>query len=262
MKEEYIAEKWATVYRDKRVDSLSIFFEVITQLISSGEDNYWYRGHAGLNWKLIPSALRQSSKDKIEKALNLRHDFSRLVSNKMIKPPAIEDHLSWLGVAQHYGIPTRFLDWTSNPAIALYFTVASTSDEDGAFYILNPLNLNLISKSENRIFDSSRDKEMILEYLELDGKQKPRAGKHKTIAIQPVYNSERIVMQRGAFTLHGDRQFALDSKQSASLVCIPIKKEDKKKLKLELRQIGIDQMSIFPEPEHVAKHLKNIEGLI
>lgn len=39
----------------------------------------------------------------------------------------------FLFLAQHYGLPTRLLDWTYNPLIALYFACCSNFDKDGMF---------------------------------------------------------------------------------------------------------------------------------
>jgi len=80
-------------------------------------------------------------------------------------------------------------------------------------------------------------------------------GKH-TIAINPTWNTERIAMQQGAFTLHGSRRFGLDRQQASSLLYVPIIKEHKEGLLGELQRVGIGEMFIFPEPEHVCSHLR------
>lgn len=63
-------------------------------------------------------------------------------------------------------------------------------------------------------------------------------------------------MQQGAFTLHGTRAFELDRHQASSLMCVPILREHKRGLLNELERVGIGEMFIFPEPEHVCAHLK------
>ncbi len=61
-------------------------------------------------------------------------------------------------------------------------------------------------------------------------------------------------MQQGAFTLHGKR-FEIDSSQASSLIYVPILKDFKAALLSELERVGIGEMFIFPEPEHVCAHL-------
>ena len=58
-------------------------------------------------------------------------------------------------------------------------------------------------------------------------------------------------MQNGVFTLHGPRQFDLDRSQASSLSYVPILREHKTALLAELGRVGIGEMFIFPEPEHV-----------
>jgi len=68
-------------------------------------------------------------------------------------------------------------------------------------------------------------------------------------------------MQQGAFTLHGSRKFDLDRRQASSLLYVPILREHKSSLLNELERIGIGEMFIFPEPEHVCAHLRRTAGL-
>lgn len=120
-------------------------------------------------------------------------------------------------------------------------------------FILNPIDLNRMSYPRMpRIFNVRSDERIINEYLKLGGRK--RVGGPNTIAINPVWNSERLVLQKGTFTLHGGR-FQLDSRQAPSLVGLPILREWKAQLLLELGQVGVDEMSIFPELEHACSFL-------
>jgi FRG domain len=104
----------------QRIGSLSDYFSTIAALIT-GAEKYWFRGHARVKWSLTPSALRYRREADRKRALKLVSEFKRVAEIKLPRPPGSEDELKWVQLAQHYGIPTRLLDWTESATIGLYF---------------------------------------------------------------------------------------------------------------------------------------------
>jgi len=247
------------VYTATEIVTLSDFFAVFHALLEPGKV-FWFRGHAKTEYPLAPSALRYKTKEERERALGLVSDMKRFLEMKLPRPPAPDDDLGWMQVAQHYGLPTRLLDWTQNAAVGLFFSCCEDFGDDGLVVVLNPIELNQrVDPRAPRIFDSQRDSGLIKPYFRLGGKTRNR-GKH-TIAINPTWNTERIALQQGAFTLHGSRRFELDRRQASSLLYVPVLKEHKKALLNELERVGIGEMFIFPEPEHVCSHLRRTAKL-
>lgn len=246
-------------YLDIEVKSLSDYFGVIAVALGDHR-SFWFRGHPLVTYSLTPSALRYSQRKQRERALASVVEMRRFLEFKLPRPPGRDEHLAWLQVAQHYGLPTRLLDWTQNAAAALFFACNKEPNSDGLVVIVNPIELNqIVDPRSPRIFNPQRDQAIIDPYLKLDGLERVR-GKH-TIAINPTWNNERIALQQGAFTLHGSRKFELDRRQAASLRYIPILYEYKASLLNELHRVGIGEMFLFPEPEHVCSYLKQLAEL-
>lgn len=237
------------------ITGLGEFFSMCSGLLKD-DTEYWFRGHADLHWTLTPTALRYDTVDKRDKALRLLHAFKRYAETKLLNPPESHEELKWVQHARHYGLPTRLLDWTKNAAIALYFACQRSGEDeaDGGVFTLNPEDLNREADPKNpRVYDAHSDADRIAKYLRLSGTQSPRG--RKTIAINPVWNSPRIVLQQGVFTLHGSREFTLTARQAPSLVCWRVPSEHKQKILRELERAGICEMSIYPEPEHMCRYL-------
>ncbi|MDH1468840.1 FRG domain-containing protein [Shewanella sp. GD03713] len=98
----------------------------------------WFRGHTDSSFELLPSVFRRTGKDG---------DGPYYNENELLKeflrrhPAAKKEHsntLELLTYAQHYGLPTRLLDWSENVLVATYFACLD-DNTDGELFILNPL---------------------------------------------------------------------------------------------------------------------------
>ncbi len=255
VKREYLEHGPNCLIIDVVIKSLTDFLSVFGSVLGKSDELFWFRGHSDYNWSLKPSALRFNKPSDRDNALNLIDKFKLYAEMRLGRPPDPNEELKWVQLAQHYGLPTRLLDWTENAAISLYFACLDPKT-NGCVFLINPVDLNrAVDPKRPRVFDVNRDLSLINEYLLLTGERDPKNGLN-TIAIHPSWNSERIMLQRGTFTLHGSKIFSLTKEQAPSLVYVPILKEYKNFLLNELERIGISEMSIFPELEHVCNYLK------
>ncbi len=139
-------------------------------------ESYWdiYRGQSKDSYELKSGIARQVNKidNLIKTEKKILEDFKKMLSEKKILKKYIqlaehntnyENEWRWIEQAQHYRLPTRLLDWSIKPEIALFFAVESNFDDVGQFWVyktplnwtcddhfeINPKseNLNLISNS-------------------------------------------------------------------------------------------------------------------
>lgn len=145
--------------------SNSIFVTSLEDYISNIEffpETAFYRGHSDIKYRLIPSVGRMF-KEGNESAL-LQYERSIFESFKR-NLPLYSNHIpkndkECLFLAQHYGLPTRLLDWTYNPLIALYFACKSNNLVDGIVYVGLPSRYFEFNENNQDIL--SFDKETIL----------------------------------------------------------------------------------------------------
>lgn len=124
-------EEWDANYPHLtfRITTLSEYVQIIT-LVTSVSQNYFdydliYRGISDKNWALIPSISRSNE--------NIFSEFRITEEFRTLKPQLfsnLESNFDVLSVMQHYGLPTRLLDFTLNPLVALYFACESNDRKD------------------------------------------------------------------------------------------------------------------------------------
>jgi hypothetical protein len=106
----------------------------------------WWRGHADAEWRLEAQVHRKNP-EKPDRPSNIEltligHFVSRAPSRSRRPCPNSDDFFGWLFLAQHYGLPTRLLDWTESPLVAAYFAVLDRPDDDGCIWGQSPGGLN------------------------------------------------------------------------------------------------------------------------
>lgn len=241
--------------KSEEATSLSDFFRIIKGY-SAENRLLWFRGHASDEYKLAPSIYREPYKAENEL------EFMNLFKAKGVKFFSDKvGYFEWLFIMQHYGTPTRLLDWSESATVALAFATQYRSPEtinnDAVIWCLDPFKINELA---NVIRGTSPSIINICEETEI-GKIYQSNGRSdsKPIAILGSYESERIIAQKGVFTLFPMiESFNMEELPNAEsfLKKIVIPRENVADIANELYYIGTNEMSLFPEPESISKEIK------
>jgi FRG domain protein len=106
------------------VNSVAEFIENVVKVNKADGTETFYRGHADKDWVLLPSIFRTPNGIANEHLL-----FRDMVAHEPQSFLECESALDYLVQMQHYGLPTRLLDVTTNPLVALYFACEEVQDD-------------------------------------------------------------------------------------------------------------------------------------
>jgi len=247
---------------------LDQLFEILNRI--SGTRRYVFRGHASALWPhLVPSIHRALGPDKsltqrvrIEAAgirTFRRHARSMLQASELAYFDKILDGLTLM---QHYGAPTRLLDWTLSPWVACYFASDSGHDEDGVIWAFNhdKLNTKNHEQSESREFKRFRKLEDSSTVEAWAAAAAEQAGSYISI-FRYQYANPQMGAQQSLFTVTGELGENHDEALAKSLpgaedtLRVMVPRSCKKDLRRRLLQMNVCALSLFPSINGVGLHV-------
>lgn len=251
-----------------KIKSLSGFISAIKKVhshMTCDTDDIWYRGVSDVSYELVPGTVwRQITEARHEGIIEEWLNEYILYSEEQL-----HDGYDIYALAQHYGLPTRLLDWTTSPLIALYFALEKEEkNEKRVVWAINPIKLNSLATTWNGHFSVS-DK-YLRETFSLDKfLPEPLSGigsellESGPISLRVQPRNKRISSQKGCFTIHGTNKDTIDSiltkDQESQIIKIEINgKSTRKKILQELFTLGVTEDSIFQDLNSLSARLKRV----
>jgi hypothetical protein len=248
--------------RTARVENMGRLISALRDLVPDiGRSEYWFRGHARLeDWSLVASVHRFGNQ-LAERQLTLRFQVGAV--GRTSRCPAENDFGSWLVLMQHYGLPSRLLDWTRSLIVAAYFAVAHEDiDADAAIWLLAPERLNECAKVPLNgigLLNGGNASTIIrpiaaAAFRETECEDSPYAVLSQDLDM-------RVLVQSGAFTIHnGSEPLNVHPFAGEFLARFDIPSACRADFQAELWTMGARRSLLFPDLHHLAIELAQTGG--
>lgn len=232
----------------------------------------WFRGHSRQYENLSPGIFRDDYNFEFFKTFRPEYElelmvlFKRYAHSILMDLPDQHDYITWLFWMQHYGVPTRLLDWSENILVAAFFAVVDNPKEDAEIWTIYPNGLNYVSKF-NGIPTSQHDKIKFLSGRSYYGDPAQLLDELK-LKEEPIYPMAFVVphifprmsAQQSVFTIHTsiENDFAIENivEEEKHITRYVIPSNLKIDFEKKLSFLGFNHRTLFPDLDGLAKFFK------
>jgi hypothetical protein len=231
-------------YKEIKINSFEEFINKIKEVTLRDHEKHirLYRGHGDVNWGLIPKIGRPEYQVQtfIESEKEILNEFRRMAMQHNID---IKDYSNWdlIAIAQHHGLPTRLLDWTSNPLAALWFAFHLDDNFSGERCVWGLLT--------NDTYIANLTKGPLTQ--------------ERTVIFRPNHITRRITAQSGWFTTHKfiqDRNSFIPLEKhkqySSHLAKFILNNSLRKEILKTLEVLGINHYTMFPDLDGLTSYIE------
>tara|TARA_B100000768_G_C11192594_1_gene338018 strand:- start:81 stop:938 length:858 start_codon:yes stop_codon:yes gene_type:complete len=243
------------------------------ELAEKSKINWIYRGHSNSKWDLKSTLDRSNiNKNNIDYEERVLIDFKRGINLYIKDEFSPKTDLEYYSLLQHFGAPTRLLDFTKSPYIAAYFAFEKTNDKikEIAIWIVDKIQLyghclNYFSKNKiNLEYNSPKTYNFNdNDYSEIIKESKKR-NLNCIIPIEPDRLNRRYYLQQSIFLAQGNpslffskqSNFVPRDKINYTFIKVTLPSSEKSKAIKDLQKMNISRATLFPDLEGYTESLR------
>jgi hypothetical protein len=267
-------------------NTVESYLRIIRRQTKELSSTTFYRGHSNTGFDLLPSLLRKDSNGNDVLRPHEFDFFKSMIINHHQEFSSDENVFEKLVRMRHYGLPTRLLDVTMNPLVALFFScydrdtdpnvpgevlLFDVRNDEVEYYDSESIsilsNLSQITWEDAEKLDTSLDERifnMIAPIRKISSKVKNEISNFSGVISKDQIstikfaksknNNSRIKSQFGAFIVFGN-DYHLPEDGNDKVIVKRIKINNKLAIIDELADYGINLSSVYPEMENTARYL-------
>jgi hypothetical protein len=212
----------------------------------------WFRGVKQGKYECTPSYFRH--RNLKNKESNLMARFVRQGA-RYLRPSCNKWEI--LAFMQHYGVPTKLIDWSTDITTAIYFALINSVKEDEKLeephvWVLNPFRLNEAAFGRRVILDNMHE----VPPYQPSTKEGTEWPYEIPVAIALNWFDSRIEHQQGVFTYHGTREEPIDQVAGDWVRRVVIGQDEISDLVQHLRDAGVSHHRVFQSPDYLGLDIK------